>query len=361
VTRHLLLASVFVVAGPWPSSAHPGAWGAARWTSSAAAGFGSASGVAMTPTPGTQTEQPVSVPSAANDSEKGAAPEQSDDKTRKGGTGSEGDAASGSPADDGGEAPPADAAPAQKERDDAVLDRAQPDFTVITLPTTLRVPKYRSAFRVTHRFARPLGQGDFGDLLEDFFGFDASALIGLEFRFGLFPGTQVGIYRTSDKTIEFFGQYDVVSQSDTFPLGLAAFASVDGTNNFKDSYSPAVGLIVSRKLGDVAALYVEPFWVNNTNVLPSEIVDDNDTFFLGLGGRVRVRPTVYLVGEFIPRVAGYDPGVHGGNFGIEKRVGGHSFQLNFSNFLGTTMGQIARGGLSNDDWYIGFNITRKFF
>jgi hypothetical protein len=25
------------------------------------------------------------------------------------------------------------------------------------------------------------------------------------------------------------------------------------------------------------------------------------------------------------------------------------------------MGQIARGGTSNDDWYIGFNITRKFY
>ena len=49
------------------------------------------------------------------------------------------------------------------------------------------------------------------------------------------------------------------------------------------------------------------------------------------------------------------------SFGIEKRVGGHSFSLTFSNSFATTMAPIARGGNSNDDWYIGFNIARKFY
>ncbi len=48
-------------------------------------------------------------------------------------------------------------------------------------------------------------------------------------------------------------------------------------------------------------------------------------------------------------------------FGIEKRAGGHTFQMNFSNGIGTTFAQIARGGSGRDDWYIGFNISRKFF
>jgi hypothetical protein len=60
-------------------------------------------------------------------------------------------------------------------------------------------------------------------------------------------------------------------------------------------------------------------------------------------------------------VAGYDPGVNHGTFAIEKRAGGHTFQLNFSNSFATTMGQLARGGFTNDDWYLGFNISRKFF
>ena len=89
--------------------------------------------------------------------------------------------------------------------------------------------------------------------------------------------------------------------------------------------------------------------------------EHRSTFFAGVAGRLRVLSSVYLVGEVTPRLNGYAPDEVEYGFGIEKRVGGHAFQLNFSNGFGTTMGQIARGGTSNDDWYIGFNISRKFY
>jgi len=267
-------------------------------------------------------------------------------------------AQSAAPAPVSGEAS-ANAAQANGDDPDRDFNRSQPDFAVINLPTTLRVPKFKSAFRVTHRFGRPLGQGSFGDLAGDLFGLDSGAQIGLEYRFGLMRGLQVGIHRTSGKTIEFFTQYNLMQQTDK-PIGLGVIASIDGTNNFKDSYTPSLGLVVSRELGRHGAVYVEPIWVNNSNLLPSELVDDNDTFMVGLGARVRVRPTVNIVAELIPRV-GYKPGVSHGTFGIEKVVGGHSFQLNFSDGFGTTMGQLARGGTSKDDWYLGFNISRKFY
>lgn len=271
-----------------------------------------------------------------------------------------------------GKTPPADApapadaaaaADAAEQEDDPDMDPnpAQPDFTVINLPTTLRLPRHKSAFRVTHRFARPLGAGDFGSLLEDFFGLDAGAQIGLEYRFGILRRTQIGIHRTSDRTIEFFAQFDLVQQGDDGAFGLAVFGSADGTNNFRDSRTPGIGVVVSRELGDYGAVYAMPMWLNNTNLLPADLVDDNDTFLLGLGARLRVTPTVYVLGEFIPRVAGYRPRDHQASFAVEKRAGGHSFQLNFSNGFGTTMGQLARGGVSFDDWFIGFNISRKFF
>ncbi|MGQ0732535.1 MAG: DUF5777 family beta-barrel protein, partial [Acidobacteriota bacterium] len=159
------------------------------------------------------------------------------------------------------------APPPAAQQDDPDLDTnfAQPDFTLAALPTTLRVPRHKSSFRVTHRFGRPLGAGDFGDLLENLFGLDAGALIGLEYRFGLFRGAQIGLHRTSNKTIQFFGQYDLKNQRDGFPLGIAVMATAEGTNNFRDSYSPGLGVLLSRELGERAALYVEPFWVNNTN------------------------------------------------------------------------------------------------
>ena len=252
------------------------------------------------------------------------------------------------------------AAPADEPDTDGDINLSQPDFALITLPTTLRLPRFKSAFRVTHRFGRPLGQGDFGELLEDFFGLDSGAQIGLEYRFGIARGLQAGIYRTSDRTIEFFSQYNVLQQKDG-PVALSVMATIDGTNNFRDSYTPSLGVIVSRELGSHGAVYIEPMWVNNSNPLPSEVVDHNDSFLLGLGARIRIRPTVYLVGEFAPRLSGNDPGVDHGSFALEKRAGGHTFQVNFSNGFGTTMGQIARGGTGDDNWYLGFNISRKFF
>ena len=242
---------------------------------------------------------------------------------------------------------------------DLDINLSQPDFTVIGLPTTLRMPKFKSSFRVTHRFGRPLGQGDFGNLAEDLFGLDSGAQIGLEYRFGLMSGLQVGFRRTSDRTIEFSTQYNLLQQS-KHGLGLSALAGIDGTNNFRDSYTPSLGVVVSREFGEHGAVYATPMWVNNSNALPSELADDNDTFLVGLAARIRIRPTVYLVGEAIPRV-GHTPGSTYGSFGLEKRAGGHTFQLNFSNGFGTTTGQLARGGTGSDDWYLGFNISRKFF
>ena len=91
--------------------------------------------------------------------------------------------------------------PAVDPRDaaDRAIKLAEPDFTIVNLPTTLRLPRMKSAFRVTHRFVRSFGNGDVGDLAADLFGIDNGAQIGLEYRFGLFRGLQVGIYRTSDK------------------------------------------------------------------------------------------------------------------------------------------------------------------
>src|SRR5262245_18186269 len=114
------------------------------------------------------------------------------------------------------------APPAPADDPDKDLNPSQPDFTIISLPTTLRLPRYSSAFRVTHRFLRPLVSGEFNNLLSDFFRLDTGAQIGLEYRFGLMRGLQIGINRTSDKIIELFSLYSVMQQKDNGLLGLAA-------------------------------------------------------------------------------------------------------------------------------------------
>ena len=251
--------------------------------------------------------------------------------------------------------------PAQDQSDpDARVDALQPEFALAALPTTLRMPVHKLSFRVTHRFTRALGDGDFGDLASDFFGFDSGAQIGLELRYGLMPGTQIGVHRTSDRTTQIFGQHNFLNERDGNAVGLDAIATVEGGNNLHGRYQSALGGVVSRNVGKLAALYAEPMWVINSNPA-ANAGSDNNTLMVGLGTRVRIRPSTYLVAEITPRLAGYDPGVSQVSFGLEARAGGHSFQLNISNGFGTTLGQIAGGTSSYDRWYIGFNIARKFF
>ena len=250
---------------------------------------------------------------------------------------------------------------------DEEVDPLQPDFTLVNLPTTLRLPRHSAAFRVTHRFTRPLGEGDLGNLVASFFGLDSAAQVGLELRFGLFSGTQLGAYRTNDRAIDFFVKQDLRRQSDG-PVGLSLFGAVEGRDNFSEEFSPGLALVVSRPLGRLGSVYVEPAWVGNTARGGPQ--DKDSTFFVGVGARIRLGSAAYLVGEFAPRLAGFkgiDPGrpseraANHLSFGVEKRVGGHSFQLNFSNFFATTLTTLARGAGRGDDWYIGFNISRKFY
>lgn len=269
-------------------------------------------------------------------------------------------AAAQDPAGQQGAAAGSATAQEKPERSERAVDPAQPDFTLIGLPTTLRMPKYASAFRFTHRFNRSLAAGDFGDLVGDAFGVDGGAQVGLEYRFGLRSGTQIGIHRTSERTIQFFLQQQLFRQGEKLPVTIDAIGTVQGTNNFRDRYSPAVGAVVSRTLGRHGALYAHPIWINNTNPGPSDEVDANNTFLLGVGGRLRVRSTVYLIAEAAPRF-GYEPDSTYVSFAVEKRWGGHSFQVNFSNGIGTTLAQVADGGLNYDNWFLGFNISRKFF
>jgi hypothetical protein len=266
----------------------------------------------------------------------------------------------------------------------------EPDFTTINLPTTLRLPRHKSSFRMAHRFTRTLNNQSFADLAGNLFGLDGGAFIGLEYRFGLMRGLQAGIYRTSDKTIQFFGQYDAVRQSPTVPFTLNLVASIEGLNNFHrgnvvededNEYATALGLLLSRIVGNRAAFYLQPSYIIHANTYSTRgclehiehghdvpgcrdattVGVESNTLLVGLSSRIRLTPRVYVVGSWTPRASGFRPGVSLQTFGIEKRLGGHTFQLNVSNSLGTTMAQMARGASSGRDWFLGFNISRKFY
>ncbi len=270
-------------------------------------------------------------------------------------------------------APPASVAEVQSAEppvadydQDLDTDLAEPDFEVITLRTSLRLPRHKFAFRLTHRFARGLGVGDLSDLAADFFGFDGGAQVGFGLRFGLFSGTSIGAYRISDRTIQFSADRQLIRQG-SFPLAISVVASAEGLDNFNEEYSPALTLVLSKRLGQRGAVYLEPSWVGNTRTNPSAPGTKDSTLVVGLGARLRFTRTMSLVGELHPRLAGYRGDLGSGDpaalasFGVEWRVGGHAFQLNFSNTHGTTPAQVARGQQGARDWFIGFNLTRKFY
>ena len=254
------------------------------------------------------------------------------------------------------------------------------DQMVVNLPTTLPLKRHKSYFRITHRFARDLRRGTFGQLAEDLFSLDNGAVIGLEYRFGITDRVQAGVNRTIlGKTIELFGRWDAMRQQEGGLFGLSATASVEGQNNLRVDPQPGVSVTLSRIHGTRLALYATPTFVKDAHTptlrvghgdheheagdaddedaIPGE--DKNDTAFVGLGMRLRVLETMSVVAEVSPRLYGYRPDRAAWNVGVEKLTRGHVMQLNFGNSFGTTPGQVARGG-SAHDIYLGFNMSRKF-
>jgi uncharacterized beta barrel domain-containing protein DUF5777 len=248
---------------------------------------------------------------------------------------------------------------AADDDDDAVLRPLEPDFTLINLPTTLPLPLHKGNFRLTHRFNGNLRVGDFGDQASSLFGIDEGATIGFEYRFAVAKHVEAAAYRTNfNRTIQLYGKYDAFHESATMPVGVSAIVSIEGTNNFRDQYAPAIGASISRDVAKLVAVYAVPMWVHNTAAGTGVT---RDTFMVGLGGSLRVRPTLYLLGEVTPRAAGFVEGDAEYGFGISMRVGGHVFDLTFTNTTqGTTFAQMARGGFP-ESLYFGFNLARKFY
>ena len=251
------------------------------------------------------------------------------------------------------------------------------DQTLVNLPTTLSLTAHHSYFRLTHRFARDLGQGSFGDLASDLFSLDNGAVMGLEYRFGLTSTLQAGLHRSAlGKTIEVFGRWDLLRQGTHVPVGLSVMPAVEGQNNLRLDPQPGLSLTVARSEGTRVAIYASPAYVHNAHTATLRLLHEGhshagieqdaedastavDTFFVGLGARVRVRETVSLVVEAAPRLAGYAPGVTPWNAAVEKLTRGHVLQLNVGNNFNTTPGMIARGGTAHEV-FMGFNLSRKF-
>lgn len=146
------------------------------------------------------------------------------------------------------------------------------------------------------------------------------------------------VQRTNiSRAIQFSAKYDGWHQTDRMPASISAVVSIEGDNNFRQNYAPALGVIVSRTVAERLALYAEPVWVQNS---ATGRLATRSTGFVGLGG--------FTIGD--PEYA----------MAIEKRVGAHTFSLTLANGAQSTYRQLAHGGVPRR-LYLGFNLSRKFY
>src|SRR5262249_13953046 len=153
---------------------------------------------------------------------------------------------------------------------------------------------------------------DVSTIASNAFGFDGPAVIQLEYRIAVMKHLEAIVARTNfGRTIQFSGKYDAFHEGASHPFGLSALVSVEGQNNFHPTntsgtdigYTPAFGIALSRTLASVATVYVDPIFAHNTRDDGS--ADRVNTFYTGLGGRVRIAPSTFVVGEVTPRLGGH--------------------------------------------------------
>jgi mono/diheme cytochrome c family protein len=255
------------------------------------------------------------------------------------------------------------------------------DDVLFSLPTGRPVDRHGVYVNFSHRF--PYNAAFTGPARgEELLGMDNFALSSFGFRYGVTDKFSVDVWRSPSfigRPIQLMAAYNLLGENHGAPLNLAVRVSIEGQNNFRKNFTENIEAIVSRSLTSRAQIYFVPTASFNDRrlvqggLLSSDIPDlpGINAFSLGSGLAVDILPTVALVAEVIPTVAGArELGIHRPPFaiGIQKKIYRHAFTFGFTTGPGTTVSQ--RAGTSAtflDDpsadtpagLFIGFNLTRQ--
>jgi hypothetical protein len=237
---------------------------------------------------------------------------------------------------------------------------------VINLPTTQSIGKGRLLFRVSHRFYPAIRSG-----YDSFYGLDGQAVILLSFGYGLRNNLDLTLARTKlNKEVELSLKWVMFEQGKILTLPFSAALNLGGSlvtqsqpdrKVFRaDNMKFNLQVILSHQVSNSLSLVLVPAYSSNTNHWDSS---SEGTFALGAGGRWMISNDFSILWEWIPVLAGYKDNSNGWGLGIEKKAGGHVFQVFILNSIGLTSDQFIPGGdfrLKDWDFRIGFNIFRKF-
>jgi hypothetical protein len=258
------------------------------------------------------------------------------------------------------------------------------DDYLFSLPTGRPLDRHGFYLNFTHRFAYTpafSGTGS-GDTL---FGLDDFSISSFGLRFGVTDKLSVSAYRSPSligRPIELGVAYHLLDEHEGNLLNASVRASVDGQGDFSKNFTTNLEAILSRSVTRRAQLYFVPtvsFQNRELITKPGSLASSPpdlpgfNTFSLGIGGAVDIRPTVALVSEVFPTlINGRDLGIHrpAYAFGIQKRVLHHAFTLGFTNSPGTVVAQRAGtnatflGEPSADTpsgLFIGFDLMRQIY
>lgn len=221
--------------------------------------------------------------------------------------------------------------------------------------------------RILHRF------GMLSDGVKELFGLDHASM-RLGFDYGLYTNLTVGVGRsTLNKELDGFIKYRPVRQGvDGFPFSIVwvsgialhtmPWANPDRKNYFSSRLAYYHEVIIGCKFTDGFSLQVSPIMVHRNLVTGAN--DDNNTFALGIGSRLKLSKRIAFVADYHPIVSGREPGTRDPlSAGFDIETGGHVFQLHFSNSTGMNEKAFITG-TTGDFWKgdirFGFNLSRVF-
>jgi hypothetical protein len=250
------------------------------------------------------------------------------------------------------------------------------DVRLISLPTAKPIAKGSLWSDFTHRF--PFGEYEVTDL-GGLLGLDGLAVPSFGFTYGVTDRIHVGAYRSPQVVgapILVYAGASLLDEHKGHAMTAMARIGLEGRDNFQRNFTTSLELTLARSITDKAQLYFvptislsnRPFGTANQNLRRE------NTFAVGVGGALRIRPTVALLAEANWRVneAGkFNSTAPAFGFGIEKVTISrrHAFSLIFSNGAGTTFAQRSatrRSLLRSADesiqgLTIGFNLSRRIF
>jgi hypothetical protein len=246
---------------------------------------------------------------------------------------------------------------------------AKPGFwapRAINLPTPRAIGPRRFLFRIAHRFYPSVREG-----YDVFYGLDGPASILLSLGYGFSDRFDLTLSR-SNRFQEWSLTFDYVwlrPQKDaSLPLTAAAHLVTGlvtekregiptfAPENMKFTFQLSLALEVHERV----ALLLVPSYAANTNHWESE---SEGTLALGTGVRVTLFDEFSILVEWIPVLAGYHAKSQGWGLALEKKIGGHVFQVFALSTVGIPETQYLPGGdlcIREGDVRFGFNIFRWF-